>query len=298
MADGTELVSYLNGQMMPHSQAVAAMAAVGSQSVDGFYDTERTFNGHLFKLRQHLERLYRGLDNSPIDPGLRLEEVEAATLEVLEANRPMLGPGDEFTITQAVSRGPASPEAGIPGANVVIYCQSLDFSGFARSYVDGARVITPATYTVPARSASGGKQGGLEPIMLMANREGNITECTGANFMFVRERRIKLPDRRYVLPGVSMQTALELAESLGIAVDEDDYCTCDVYEADEAFVSSTRYCMLPVATINGLSIGDELPSPLTRKLLDAWQQMVGVEFVKQALDHLGPEGLDAPGEEI
>ena len=124
---------------------------------------------------------------------------------------------------------------------------------------------------------------------MLTNEEGDITECTGANFMFAQDGRIKLPDRRNVLPGVSMHTALELANHLGIGVDEGDYSAYDVYIADEAFISSTRYCVLPVATLNGLHVGEELPGPVTRKLLQAWRDLVGVDFVKQALDRLPPE---------
>ena len=83
-----------------------------------------------------------------------------------------------------------------------------------------------------------------------------------------------------------MHMVLELTESLGLAVDEDDYSTYDVYMADEAFISSTRYCMLPVATLNGYRLGNELPGPVTLRLLGAWRNMVGMDFVRQALEHL------------
>jgi branched-subunit amino acid aminotransferase/4-amino-4-deoxychorismate lyase len=109
--------------------------------------------------------------------------------------------------------------------------------------------------------------------------------------MFVKDDRIKLPDRSNVLPGVSMKTVLELAERIGVQVDEGDYTAGDIYSADEAFVSSTRFCMVPVATINGLGIGAEMPGPITRRLQDAWIEEVGVDFVKQALDHASGAGL-------
>ena len=103
--------------------------------------------------------------------------------------------------------------------------------------------------------------------------------------MFVKDSRIKLPDRSNVLPGVSMQTVLELAEGLGIPVEEGEYSPYHVYVAEEALVSSTRYCMLPVATLNGYRLDQQLPGPITRRMLDAWRELVGIDFVKQALDH-------------
>ncbi len=275
-----ELLTYLDGQIMPHSQAIAALQTKGVASAGGFYDTERTFDGRVFRLRQHLERLYRGLAFAKIDAGLSLDEMERATERVLQGNRRMLGPGQEYTVTQVVStRGEPGTEAA-SGVTIVIYCQPLDVGAFAAGYVRGVRLVTPVTYGVPD-SATGGAQ----VIPLMTNQEGSITECSGANFMFVRDRRIKLPDRHNVLPGVSMQTVLELADELGMAVDEDDYCTYDVYTADEAFISSTRFCILPVAAVNGYELPAGVPGPTTARLLDAWRDLVGVDFVRRALEH-------------
>lgn len=293
MAERRELVMYLNGDFVSQDRGMAVLRESQMQSTGGFYDNERTFGGRVFKLRQHLERLYRGLDYSKIDPGLGMEELEALTMEVLEANLPMLAAGDEFVITEIVSVGPAPSPDGPRDINVVIYCQPLDFSTFARAYSSGVRVVTPATYRAPGQAGGSAATGTSQRVFsLMTGTDGCITECTGANFMFVRDGRIKLPDRINVLPGVSMGTVLELAESVGIAVDEGDYSTHDVYMADEAFVSNTRSCMLPVATINGLTLGAGLPGPATGRLLDAWREMVGVDFVQQALDHLPPEDMD------
>ncbi len=281
-----ELTTYLNGELMPHSQAVAALQSEESQSAGGFYDSARTFGDRVFKLRQHLRRLYNGLDATGIDPGLTIDQMEETSLRLLEINRHALGHGDEFVITQVVSRiPPASPEEEST-VNVIIHCQFLDFSSFASGYVDGVRVVTPSTYPVPRQSPqSTPKEAAQRLYYLMDNSEGSITECRGGNFMFVHKDRIKLPDRRHVLPGISMHTILELADSLGIPVDEDDYCVYDVYVADEAFVSSTRHCLIPVDTVNGLRLADTLPGPVTRTLLDAWRALVGIDFVKQALDH-------------
>ena len=271
---------------MPHGEAVAELRRDNVGAAGGFYDNERTFNGRVFKLRQHLERLYQGLESTRIDPGMSLEQMEAVTLDVLEANRPLLGPTDEFTITQVVGLGGSTTPEDKPKVGVMVYCQPLDFSAFAVSYLRGVRLITPITYGVPKPgSEASAKEGVQKAIPLMTNSQGTITECAGANFMFVKDSRIKLPDRSNVLPGVSMQTVLELAEGLGIPVDEGEYSPYHVYVAEEALVSSTRYCMLPVATLNGYRLGRELPGPITRRMLDAWRELVGIDFVKQALDH-------------
>ena len=287
-----QFVSYLNGQTMPHRQALALLQEKGAGSAGGFYDHERTFNGRAFKVRQHLERLYNGLAATKIEPSINVDEMEAISQEILEANLPLLNPGDEFEITQVVNLIPPASPDDKPSVNVFIYCEPVAFAPFARSYVDGASVITPVTYGVPSEREPSSAPGGARRVFqLMVSREGYVTECKGGNFMFVRDGRIKLPDRSHVLPGVSMHTVLELAETLGIGVDEGDYSNADIYEADEIFLSATMYCIVPVATMNGYKLADPIPGPVTAKLMDAWREMVGMDFVQQALDHLPAEGI-------
>jgi len=295
------LTAYFNGDVMPLREAGEAMKAAGLESAGGFYDVERTFGGALYRLEDHLARLYRGLEFSGLDPGLTQDEMADLTVDLMEKNVPFLGPGQDFLVTQVVSVLPSAEasaeddddsvvgdEPSSNGAvNIAIYCQFLDFSPFALSYGYGVRVTTPVTYAVPPAAISKRQQS----YPLMSDAEGNITECQGGNFMFVKDGRIKLPDRSNVLPGVSMKTVLEMAERIGVAVDEGDYTAGDIYSSDEAFVSSTRFCMVPVATINGLGIGAEMPGPVTRRLQDAWIEQVGVDFVKQALDHAAGAGL-------
>ena len=108
--------------------------------------------------------------------------------------------------------------------------------------------------------------------------------------MFVKGGRIKLPDRRNVLPGISMDTVLEIAAGESISVDEGEYTIRDVYECDEAFISSTRFCVMPVASLNGLQLGGDPTRLVTTRLTSAWSKMVGVDLVEQALSHLAPEG--------
>ena len=278
------LVAYLNGKIMPYDEARTSAQSKGLEE-GGLYDRERTFNGSAFKLRRHLERLTDSLSAAQIDPHMTVDEFEEATLGVLESNLPSLIDGNEFVLTQVVSRGrPSSPDE-TPTVNVFIYCEPLDFTEFAASYVTGVRVITPTTYGVPTQGSEGTvEEREQKTLSLLSTQEGVLTECQGANFMLVDDGRIKLPDRSNVLKGISMETALELAGTLDIPVDEGEYSTYHAYQADEAFTSSTRNCLLPVATINGLRIGKELPGPVTRRLLEAWRDLVGVDFVQQAVN--------------
>ena len=288
-----QMTMYLNGRFVPQDEGLREMQQMG-QSIGGYYDTERTFGGEPFRLRLHLERLYNGINYSDIDVGVTIDEMESLTLRVLESNRP-LPAGSELTITQLVALTEPNQPDDPPRVTVAIYCQPLDVGAFGSSYIRGVRVATPVTYGAPNAGGSDAKAGSPRQLLLMTGPNGRITECQGANFMFVRDGRVKLPNRRNVLPGVSMRTALDLCESLGIEVDEAEYSIGDVYEASEAFVSSTRFCLLPVATINGYRLGNETPGPVTIRLLAAWRNLVGINFIRQAIEQMprdaGPDGV-------
>ena len=285
---------------MPYSQALPELQRINMRSAGGYYDSARTFAGRPFRLRSHLERLFSGLAYSNIDPGITIDDLETTSRGLIDANFTLLEGGlGDMVVTQTITIARPISADDLPSVDVAIYCTPLDFSGFARSYVDGVRLYTPITYprpqdaegrtSEPARVRGDGKRGSTQTLALMVNDGGFITECQGANFMFVIDGRIKLPDRRNVLPGVSMHTVLELAAALDIGVDEGLYSPSLIYDADEAFVSSTRYCMLPVATLNGYQVGTSTPGRVTERLTSAWKDMVGMDFVQQALATLSQE---------
>ena len=288
MTYSQEFLTYVNGRVMPYSQALPELQRINMRSAGGYYDSARTFGGQPFRLRRHLERLFSGLAYSNIDPGITIGDLETASRGIVEANLTLLegGRGDRV-VTQTITMASPISADDLPSVDIAVYCTPLEFNSFARSYIDGVRLYTPVTYPRPPEAEGGdGKRGSTQTLALMVNDNGFITECQGANFMFVVDGRIKLPDRRNVLPGVSMHTVLELAGTLGIGVDEGLYSPSLIYGADEAFVSSTRYCMLPVATLNGFRVGRSTPGQVTERLLSAWKDMVGMDFVQQALSLL------------
>jgi branched-chain amino acid aminotransferase len=87
-----------------------------------------------------------------------------------------------------------------------------------------------------------------------------------------------------ILPGVSRATVIDLAGKLGIPFVERDIQVFGVMNADEAFATSTPYCLMPVTKINGVPIGDGKPGPMFRRLLEAWSQEVGVDIGKQIVE--------------
>jgi branched-chain amino acid aminotransferase len=122
------------------------------------------------------------------------------------------------------------------------------------------------------------------PILLDIN--GNVAEGAGSNFFIVKQGVVITPKEQYVLPGISRETVLELSGELGIEAKEADIDLFDVYTADEAFVTSTSFCICPVSSVNGAIIGSgEIPGTVTGRLLKAYSELVGVDIVEQYLSH-------------
>lgn len=307
-----EPLVYVNGRLVPASQAAVSVFDRGFRMGDGVFDTARTFRHRPYKLREHLERLYRSLHYIRLDPGLTLAEMEAHTLQVVEHNVPLLQAEDDVWITQVVSRGPLRT-AGAP--TVVILTEPLPFASFARYHKRGIALVTPGIRHTPPQSVEPRaktvsrmnlvlaelevQQQDPEAWALLLDLDGNVTEYSSGNFFLVRKGRLVTPFERSSLGGIARETVLEFAEELGIAWSEADITPYDVYNADEAFITSTSKCILPVRCLNGTRIGRQVPGPMTSRLLAHWSARVEVDIVAQALSHLTPAeraALDTPAQ--
>jgi branched-subunit amino acid aminotransferase/4-amino-4-deoxychorismate lyase len=108
-----------------------------------------------------------------------------------------------------------------------------------------------------------------------------VTETNSGNFLMVENGIIVSPPADYTLPGISRAMVRELAEELKIPFVERDISLAQARRADEALLSGTSYCLLPVAKIDEIPLGDGRPGPVYRQLLDAWSRRVGVDIEKQ-----------------
>jgi len=298
----SEPIVYVNGRLVPASQATVSVFDRGFRMGDGVFDTARTFGHRPYKLREHIERLYRSLYYIRIDPGMSMQDMEARTLDVVTHNVALLAPHDDVWITQVISRGPLRTQ-GAP--TVIILTEPLPFATFARYHKIGVPLVTPAIRHTPPQSVEPraktvsrmnlvlaeleAQQRDADAWALLLDLDGNITEYSSGNFFMVRKGSLITPFERNALGGISREVVFELAEELGIPCREADITPYDVYNADEAFITSTSKCIIPVGQLNGLKIGRHIPGPVTKRLLDIWSARVELDIVEQALQHLAPE---------
>jgi len=122
---------------------------------------------------------------------------------------------------------------------------------------------------------------------ILLDENGNLAEGLGSNIFLVRDGGLLTPREHYVLPGVSRQMTIDLAAKLGIPCREQDLDLFDAETADEMFLTSTSLCILPVRRFNGGTVGDgSVPGVLTGRLMAAYSESVGCDFVRQYLDSL------------
>lgn len=297
-----EYLIWLNGEYIPRSEAKIGMTDRGFRLGDVIFDTSRTFNGKVFRLREHLDRLYRSMKYTRIDSGMSIDEFERLTLEVVERNESVRKPAnDDYMITQIVTRGEGGLTPGIPmKPNVSIWIDPIGFERYAPLYDAGAHVVIAKTRSYSSEQLDPkikhysrlnfvmadleAKDVDPEAFPVLLDTDGNISESIGANFFIVTDGVLRTAGDKDILQGVSRMTVMDLAEQLGIRVSEEALQPYDVITADEAFLSSTPFCVLPVGRVDNRDIGSGAPGPVTKQLLAAWGEMVGLDIVDQMIE--------------
>ncbi len=298
-------VAYLNGQILPESEVRVSFRDRGYKYGDAVFDMTRTFGHKVFKLQEHIDRFYRSLRYVRIDPGMSPREMIQKSEEVLERNMHLLDKNDDYWLGQRVSRGVDNVAGETPiqtGPTVVIECTPLPLKARAAFYRDGLDVVVPSTRRVAPSMLSPrakthnylnmvigeqeAKSTNPNAWAVLLDENGNLAEGIGSNIFIVRDGVVFTPSERYVLPGVSRQTAMDLAKDLGIKLVEGDIDLFDAYVADECFITSTSFCICPVRSINGNPMADKaIPGPVTKKLMDAYVKYVNHDWVQQYLRH-------------
>ena len=298
-------IAYFNGCFLLESEVLVPFRDRGFKYGDAVFDTTRTFGHRIFKVREHIDRLYRSLRYLRIDPGLPPATMADVTQEVLRRNLPLLEPEDGYWVTQRVSRGldPSDQKIfGHEGPTVIVECVPLPLRERAALYRDGIRVLTPSIRRAPPEALSPRVKTHNYLNVIAANLEvqardpeawavlldtnGNLAEGMGSNIFLVRGGTLYTPREQYVLAGISRETVIDLARGLGVAVVEKDLDLYDAYNADEVFLTSTSLCICPVQSVNDVRVGSAIPGPITRQLSDAYCRLVDFDFVGQYLKRL------------
>lgn len=310
MKDNTnQHLVYINGALLPRDEAKISVFDAAVMLGDTVTESTRTFGQRPFKLDQHIRRLYQSLKVTRIDPGMTPDDMHALSLRVLAANQHVLGPDDDCWLVHNISRGLSvagtDPTVQRSPATIIIFTSPMILTDWAGFYIEGCHAVTPMSRAMPAQALDARIKNRSRMAYTLAEIEvklvdpraqgilldidGNIAENKGGNFFIVADGVLKTPTTRNALAGVSRATVLDLAAQLGIPVRETDIQPYDVYTADEAFFTSTPYCIMPATRFNGLPVGDGKVGAVTKRLLAGWSELVGLDIVAQGLRQLEQE---------
>lgn len=295
-----EPVVYIDGQYFEKDRARVSVFDHGFLYGDGVFEGIRAYSGRVFRLDEHVDRLYRSAKAIMLEIPLTPTEMREVVLETCRRNSLANG-----YIRVVVSRG--SGDLGIDprncrvGATVVVIADKLTM--YPQSmYENGMGVITtstrrnsPAALDPNIKSLNylnnilakievnrAARAGGDVPIGegLMLNLDGYVAEATGDNIFVVERGTLVTPPVHVgILEGITRNTVMDLARQMLMPVEERVFTMTTVYGADEVFLTGTGAEVIPVVKVDDRTIGDGRPGPLTRKLITAFRELVNREGV-------------------
>ncbi|MCY4527517.1 MAG: aminotransferase class IV [Chloroflexi bacterium] len=288
--------AYFNGKWMPEGEVTISPSDRGFTVGDLVFEVERTFNGKPFRLKEHIERLCRSLTYVRMESGLSAEEMTAITEEAVERAKAVHPEVTDFWMRQIVTRGtvdlfdPPAPTVLLQVGEQGFWYADLYDTGM-HGVISKTRAYSPQALDpkikhysrmnfVLAHQEAHDVEPGAWPILL--DDRGFLAEGNGQNIFLVTDGVIRTPTDYAALQGVSRGMAIDLTHQLGIPLVEEDLQPYDLYTADEAFWTTTSMCVMPLTQVDRRPIGDGKPGPMSKRLLAAWSEAVGIDIVGQA----------------
>ncbi|MDD2710476.1 MAG: branched-chain-amino-acid transaminase [Verrucomicrobiae bacterium] len=282
---------YIDGKYFSENNAKISVFDHGLLYGDGVFEGIRAYNGRVFKLEEHIDRLFDSAKAIMLKIPMSKEALMKATADACWRNRIRNG-----YIRLVVTRGKGdlglSP-TNCKKATVIIIAAGIKLYP-EKMYRRGLEMITVPTMRMPAAALNPAIKslnylnnilakieaqqcGVLEAIML--NSEGYVAECTGDNVFAIRGGRIRTPPvYAGALGGITRQVVFQLArEHLGVEVEEVNMNRYDLYTADECFVTGTAAEIIPFVKLDGRVVGNGKPGEMTRRLIQAFRELTQEE---------------------
>jgi branched-chain amino acid aminotransferase len=283
---------YMNGKLVDKENARVSVFDHGFLYGDGAFEGIRSYNSRVFRLNEHIDRMYETMHTLMIDPRMTKKQMSDAVVSTLRANKIRDG-----YIRLIVSRGDGDlgldPRKCYGRPNVIIITDKITLYP-AELYEKGMEIITvptvknhPNALNPQLKSLNylnnilakmeASLSGYNEAIMLEDN--GYIGECTGDNVFIYKDGVLSTPHLGR-LKGITSDAILELALKIKIKVFEGYITRHEVYNATECFLTGTAAELIPIVKVDGRAIGEGKPGPVTKRLLNALHQLTKKDGVK------------------
>jgi len=281
---------YIDGVLYPESEAKISVFDHGLLYGDGVFEGIRFYNGKVFELEEHMERLYKSAAAICMTIPLDRAAMTEALLHTIRSNNLKDG-YVRLVVTRGKGNLGLSPEHCPKPTIIIIAARITLYSD--ESYEKGLKVVTCATRRIAhgALSPMVKSLNYLNNIMakieathagagegLMLNEQGMVAECTGDNIFLVSKGAITTPPiSSGALAGVTRAVAIRIAEEFGIPVSEPQMTRYDIYTADECFLTGTAAEIIPAVEFDKRLIGDGKPGPITRRLIARFRELTQTE---------------------
>jgi branched-chain amino acid aminotransferase len=286
-----DLLVYIDGEFVPASQAKISVFDHGFLYGDGVFEGIRAYNGRVFKLKEHIDRLYDSAKAIDLQIPISKEEFMEIILETLRRNklrdayiRPIVTRGiGDLGLDPRICKNPSIIVIAQPWGRL-----------YGDLYEKGLRAVTVsvrrnAIDSLPPNIKSlnylnnilakieANAKGGDEAIFLDHN--GYVSEGSGDNIFIVKNGEIITPPTINNLRGITREVVIELIKKLGIPFKEANISLYDLYTADEIFVTGTAAEICPITWIDGRIVGDGKPGKITKMLMEEFRKLTETEGV-------------------
>ena len=297
-----EPIAYLNGEFVPVSRAALSVFDLGVVAGASVTEMIRTFRHVPFRLENHLDRLDESLRYIHIEWPVSRDSLVSICTKILDENARLISADHDLGLIVFVTTGQNLTYLGRRGLkrartpSVCVHTFPLPFELWADHYETGLHLVTTSVRSLPDdvidprvkhRSRLHwhladveAKKQDTAAMAILTDRDGYLTETATGN-LFVVEGSTLLTPSSHVLQGISRDVIMELASSLGFSMGATRLLPEDLARANEAFLSSTPHCLLPVTKFNHRPIGQGTPGPVFQKLIAAWSKLVGVDIIEQ-----------------
>jgi branched-chain amino acid aminotransferase len=277
---------YINGKLYDKADAKISVFDHGLLYGDGVFEGIRVYEGKVFRLREHVDRLYDSARAIKLEIPLSREQMAEAITSTVQANSKKNG-YIRALVTRGVGylgldpRKTTDPQVVIIVDDISLYPPEL--------YENGMEIVTVSTIRnhpnalnprIKSLNYLNNIMAKMEAIQsgcleaLMLNHKGEVAECTGDNIFIVKRGALKTPPTDAgILEGVTRNTVLELARAASIPVQETALTRLDVHTADECFLTGTAAEVIPVVKCDGRAIGSGKPGPITKQLRERFHQI-------------------------
>jgi len=284
---------FLNDRLVDKDQATVSVFDHGLLYGDGVFEGIRSYNGLVFKLREHLDRLVESAHTLMLEIPMTKASLEKAVIETLKAN----GLKDAY-IRLVVTRG--AGDLGLDPRKckkTTLFIIADKIALYPRDYYEkGLKIATVPTvrnhpealnpqlktlnYLNNILAKIEATNAGVDEAILL-NAQGYVTECTGENIFYVKGKKLVTPPPYVgILKGITRDAVMRLGAEAGLAVSEEVFTRHDLYTAEEVFLTGTAAEIVPVVRIDNRVIGSGKPGKTTLVLTKAFRKITSKEGVK------------------